>query len=182
MPHSTTRSPSSAWLKTLRKLGDEQQVAVLTARATAQAPSTTRAPPPICWMSCGRRARNGKLGFWWIGYPAGACLISSVNNLSMRHGTGSLNTWEPPFCAGMAASVRFVGVAQNAIFCGVGTAWRTRSEVQQDGTVMHDRGEYDSGLRDCRLAGYVRAEHCLVSARTPWSRHPRLLGPRSAQL
>lgn len=61
-----------------------------------------------------------------------------------------------PFCAGMAASVRFVGVAQNAIFCGVGTAWRTRSEVQQDGTVMHDRGEYDSGLRDCRLAGYVR--------------------------
>ena len=61
-----------------------------------------------------------------------------------------------PFCAGMAASVRFVGVAQNAIFCGVGPAWRTRSEVQQDGTAMHDRGEYESGLRDCCLAGYVR--------------------------
>jgi hypothetical protein len=60
------------------------------------------------------------------------------------------------FCAGMAASVRSVGVAQNAIFCGVGTAWRTRSEGQQDGAVMHDRGEYDSGLRDCCLAGYVR--------------------------
>jgi hypothetical protein len=56
----------------------------------------------------------------------------------------------------MAVSVRFVGVAQNAVFCGVGTAWRTRSEVQQDGAVMHDRGEYGSGLRDCCLAGCVR--------------------------
>jgi hypothetical protein len=56
----------------------------------------------------------------------------------------------------MAASVRSVGVAQNVIFCSVAMAWRTRSEVQQNGTVMHDRGEYDSGLRGCRLAGYER--------------------------
>ena len=42
--------PVVCLLKTLRKLGDEQRVAVLTARAAAQAPSTTRAPPPICWM------------------------------------------------------------------------------------------------------------------------------------
>src|SRR5260370_18648134 len=80
-----------------------------------------------------------------------------------------------PFCAGMAASVRFVGVAQNVIFCGAGMAWRPRSEVQRDGTVMMIAG-YNSGLRTAASPATYGAERCLVSARTPWSRHRRLLG------